>query len=59
MERPLLRLISIVAFATVAVLAQEFEVASVKPAAPQTGEGTFVGIRGGPGTQNPNHRVRE
>jgi len=27
----------------------EFEVASVKPAAPQTG-GTFVGVRGGPGT---------
>ena len=54
MERPLLRLISIVAFAAIAVLAQEFEVASVKPAAPQTGGGTFVGFRGGPGTQDPN-----
>lgn len=31
----------------------EFEVASVRPAAPQTGAGVFVGVRGGPGTQDP------
>jgi uncharacterized protein (TIGR03435 family) len=31
----------------------EFEVASVKLAAPQTGGGTFVGVRGGPGTRDP------
>jgi uncharacterized protein (TIGR03435 family) len=34
--------------------AQEFEVASVRSAAPQTGGGAYVGIRGGPGTQDPN-----
>jgi len=33
--------------------APEFEVASVKLAAPQTGDGVFVGVRGGPGTQDP------
>jgi uncharacterized protein (TIGR03435 family) len=31
----------------------EFEVASVKPAAPQGPVGTFVGVRGGPGTADP------
>jgi uncharacterized protein (TIGR03435 family) len=31
----------------------EFEVASVKLAAPQTGGGVFVGVRGGPGTKDP------
>jgi uncharacterized protein (TIGR03435 family) len=31
----------------------EFEVASVKLSAPQTGGGVFVGVRGGPGTKDP------
>jgi hypothetical protein len=30
----------------------EFEVASVKLAALQTGGGVFIGVRGGPGTQD-------
>jgi len=33
-----------------ATQSSEFEVASVKLAAAQTGGGTFVGVRGGPGT---------
>jgi hypothetical protein len=51
--RPSLVLLAFVAAGVRAQGAQqslEFEVASVKPAAPQTGGGTFVGVRGGPGT---------
>ena len=40
------------AFAQDAGHSPEFEVASVKLAAPQTGDGVFVGVRGGPGTQD-------
>ncbi len=54
MKEPLFRLIPIGLIAAMALLAQEFDVASVKPAAPSTGKSTFVGIRGGPGTQTPN-----
>lgn len=54
MKRSLFRLIPIALIAATAIPAQEFEVASVKPAAPSTGKSTFVGMRGGPGTQNPN-----
>jgi uncharacterized protein (TIGR03435 family) len=54
MKRALFRLISVFPIAAMAMPAQEFDVASVKPAAPPAGRGIFVGIRGGPGTQDPN-----
>ena len=43
----------LVAGAAFAQRSPESEVASVKLAAPQTGDGVFVGVRGGPGTQDP------
>jgi uncharacterized protein (TIGR03435 family) len=52
--RSLFRLIPLASIAAAAILAQQFDVASVKPAAPSTGRSTFVGIRGGPGTKDPN-----
>lgn len=42
-----------VAFTQDAPKSIEFEVASAKPAAPQTGGGVFVGVRGGPRTKDP------
>jgi uncharacterized protein (TIGR03435 family) len=45
-------LVAATAFAQDSRPSTEFEVASVKPAAPQTGGGVFVGVRGGPGTQD-------
>jgi uncharacterized protein (TIGR03435 family) len=49
----LLLLLAEVAFAQNTQKSLEFEVASVKLAAPQTGGGVFVGVRGGPGTKDP------
>src|SRR5260221_14597849 len=49
---PVLSLVAGAVFGEGARQSPEFEVASVKPAAPQTGGGPFVGIRGGPGTQD-------
>jgi hypothetical protein len=43
----------LVVFACCAALAQTFEVASVKPAAPITGNRIMVMMRGGPGTPDP------
>ncbi len=54
MKRLLFRLIPIAAIAATAIPGQEFEVASLKPAAPSTAKSTFVGIRGGPGTPDSN-----
>jgi uncharacterized protein (TIGR03435 family) len=43
----------LVVFACCAAFAQTFDVASVKPAAPMTGNFIRVGMRGGPGTPDP------
>lgn len=51
MKRPLVRLIPLATAAATAILAQEFEVASVKPATPQ--RHLCRHARGGPARRTP------